>query len=60
MRSIYDYRTGYYRRPLWLRILATLLNVLAIAGWVLIIFIAISIIFGFFDELLLIGWEATE
>jgi len=49
-----------YRRPLWKRILSTTINVLAIAGWVLIILILISIIFGFFDDILLMSWEATE
>lgn len=49
-----------YRRPLWRRIAGTTFNVLAIAGWLLIVFLLISIIFGFFDELLIMSWEATE
>lgn len=49
-----------YRRPLWKRIGGTTLNVLAIAGWLLIAILLLSIIFGFFDELLILSWEATE
>lgn len=56
MRTRYRYDTGV-RRPLYRRILSFLFNFLAIAGWLIAIIFIASVVFGFFDEILILIWD---